>query len=603
MPTPDPRGAYEARLRAREAAATADEARADLCSNLRLAVFLAALLTLGLALADVLPVHVLWPLLALFALLVGLHARAAGRARGARRAAAFYADGLARLDGAWTGRGRSGSELAPEGHDYAEDLDLFGRGSLFERLCLARTQAGAQRLADWLLAPADPDVVRARQVAVAELAPRLDLRETLAVEQGDARTALDRGAAEAWGAAPARLGGRGEPWLHAAGAAASLGLLVAWQAGVLSPLPMLVAMLLQYGLAARRRTVVDQVLGAADPPAQDLVLVGHLLEILERTEFAAPYLAGRLGGLLAAGDRPSAHIRRLGRLLDAVDARRNQIVLPVAWLLSLGTQLAFAVERWRARHGVALARWLDAVAEVEAVASLAGYAFEHPGDPFPEIVADGALYHGDGLAHPLLPADRAVRNDVHLGLGADEVRALLVSGSNMSGKSTLLRTVGVNAVLAFAGAPVRARALRLAPLAVGASIRIHDSLQDGASRFYAEIERLKRIVDLSAGPRPALFLLDEILHGTNSHDRSVGAAAVVRTLVAHGSLGLVTTHDLALASMEDRAQGRLRNVHFEDQVEDGRMAFDYTLRPGVVQRSNALALMRMVGLKVEPQES
>jgi DNA mismatch repair ATPase MutS len=188
-----------------------------------------------------------------------------------------------------------------------------------------------------------------------------------------------------------------------------------------------------------------------------------------------------------------------------------------------------------------------------------------------------------------------VRNDARLDR---DCAVWVVSGSNMSGKSTWLRTLGCNAVLALAGAPVRARSLRLSALAVGASIRVSDSLQAGESRFYAEVKRLRRIVDLAGADTPVLFLLDEILHGTNSHDRGIGAAAVVRGLVARGAIGLVTTHDLALARIADELAPRAANVHFEDHLEDGRIAFDYRLRPGVVQKSNALALMREVGLEV-----
>ena len=187
---------------------------------------------------------------------------------------------------------------------------------------------------------------------------------------------------------------------------------------------------------------------------------------------------------------------------------------------------------------------------------------------------------------------QSVRNDVRLD---SEVRLLLVSGSNMSGKSTLLRTVGTNVVLALAGAPVRATRLELSPLSVGATLRIQDSLQEGASRFYAEITRLRQVVDLTAGPLPVLFLLDEILAGTNSHDRRIGAEGVVRGLVERGAVGLVTTHDLALAEMT--VTGEV-NVHFEDHLEDGLLRFDYKMRPGVVKKSNALELMRAIGLKV-----
>jgi DNA mismatch repair ATPase MutS len=226
---------------------------------------------------------------------------------------------------------------------------------------------------------------------------------------------------------------------------------------------------------------------------------------------------------------------------------------------------------------------------------MAGYAFENPDDVFPEVVEAGPLFDAEALGHPLLPRDRCVRNDLRLDTA---LQVLVVSGSNMSGKTTLLRSVGVNTVLALAGAPVRARRLRLSTLAVGASIRVHDSLQDGTSRFYAEITRVRQLMDLAGAGLPLLFLLDEVLHGTNSSDRRVGAEAIVRGLLERGAVGLVTTHDLALAELAESLAPRARNVHFEDQLEGDRIAFDYRLRPGVVRRSNALALMRAVGLHV-----
>jgi DNA mismatch repair ATPase MutS len=226
---------------------------------------------------------------------------------------------------------------------------------------------------------------------------------------------------------------------------------------------------------------------------------------------------------------------------------------------------------------------------------VAGYAYEHPSDPFPEIVEQGPLFDASGLGHPLLPSSACVRNDLRLDGGR---LLLLISGSNMSGKSTLLRAVGVNVVLALAGAPVRAEALRVSPVSLGASIRINDSLEAGRSRFYAEITRLRQLMEIARDRPPLLFLLDEILHGTNSGDRRTGAEAVVKGLLDRGGLGLVTTHDLALAGIAEALAPRARNVHFEDHLEGGRMAFDYRLKDGVVRKSNALALMRAVGLDV-----
>jgi DNA mismatch repair ATPase MutS len=280
------------------------------------------------------------------------------------------------------------------------------------------------------------------------------------------------------------------------------------------------------------------------------------------------------------------------------------VFAPIAAVLMWGTHIAWAIERWRAAHGLKIGTWLRAVGEFEALSSLAAYRFEHPGDPFPELrpispAAADAAFEGIALGHPLVAAARMVPNDVHL---TGDTRLFVVSGSNMSGKSTLLRTVGVNAVLAFAGAPVRATSLRLSELSIGATLRIQDSLQEGRSRFYAEITRVRRLADVAQGPRPLLFLLDELFHGTNSHDRLVGASGVLRSLVERGAIGLITTHDLALTAVADNLAPRAVNVHFEDRFEAGDIQFDYRMKPGPVSHSNAIALMRAVGLHVEDRD-
>jgi len=316
---------------------------------------------------------------------------------------------------------------------------------------------------------------------------------------------------------------------------------------------------------------------------------------LERESFKCPRLAELRAVLEAGGETPSARIARLCNLIDLLNSRRNQFFLPFALLLMWGTQMAYALEGWRRRTGPAVRGWLAAVGQFEAICAFATYAFENPDDPFPEILDDGPCIIGEKLGHPLLPVSRCVRNDIRLD---SEVHVLIVSGSNMSGKSTMLRTVGINTVLALAGAPVRARSLRVSPLVVGATLRIQDSLQAGHSRFYAELLRVRQIVDLSRCQPPLLFLLDEIFHGTNSHDRRQGAEAVVRGLVEAGAIGLVTTHDLSLTHIVEELAPRAANVHFADHFEDGKMVFDYTMRPGVVRNSNAIALMRAVGLEV-----
>jgi DNA mismatch repair ATPase MutS len=336
-------------------------------------------------------------------------------------------------------------------------------------------------------------------------------------------------------------------------------------------------------------------LEAVDTPARDLLIFADLLARFEREPFSSPRLVSLRAELATEGQDPSKQIARLQKLIEVHDWAHNQFFRPMARLMLWSTQFAIAIESWRRKSGPSIARWLLAVGELEALTSLAGYAYDHPDDVYPELTERQPLFDARGLAHPLLPLGGAVRNDVCLD---GELRLLLVSGSNMSGKSTLLRAVGLNAVLAWAGAPVRAERLAISDVAIGASIRILDSLHDGKSRFYAEITRLRQIMDLAAEPRPLLFLLDELLSGTNSHDRRIGAEGVVRTLVARGAMGLVTTHDLALAEVAEALQPNAANVHFEDHLENGVIAFDYKMRPGIIQKSNALELMRSVGLEV-----
>ena len=530
-----------------------------------------------------------------FAALMVRHEKVAARLARAKRQVSFYEQGVARLEDLWQGQGTAGTRFLDPQHPYAIDLDLFGAGSLFERLCTARTRLGEDRLAAWLLSPAGPTAIRARQEAVRELAPGLDRREGLALLGDDLRGKVQPDALAAWGEAPARLSSRRQRGTALALAAAALLSLAAWGLG-LGSIVFYVFIVLGRVFDWPLRGRVKQVVRDLDGPLRDLGLLSEMLAHLEREAFQSPRLQDLQRSLRADGDPPSARIARLQTLAGSLEAAKNQLLAPLAALLLWTTQYAFAVEAWRAENGPALRVWLDALAEWEALNALAGYAYERPADPFPELADSGALFRAEGLCHPLLPAAQAVPND--LTLDRDGAALLVVSGSNMSGKSTLLRAVGVNAVLAFAGAPVRARALRLSPLRLGASLRTQDSLQGGISRFYAEILRLRQIVGLTEAPPPLLFLVDEILHGTNSHDRRQGTEAVARALVRQGAVGLITTHDLALAALADDPTLGAANVHFADQMTDGRMTFDYHLRPGVVTQSNAIALMRAVGLDV-----
>lgn len=593
----NPRQEYEQRLAQRRGEAERLSVLERRLSVSRLGVFAVAFAAAWLAFDK----HLFspwWLLLALaaFIALVVAHDRAIRARRRAERAAAFYDAGLARLTDTWAGRGQSGERFLDETHPYAADLDVFGRASLFELLCTARTLAGEATLASWLSAPSSNAVLRARHGAVDELRPRLDLREEIALLGEDMRGALDPAGLTAWAARPAWQVSAAMRLACAVVPVFTVVAALSWYFSGTPALPWLLSTAIQLALAAQLRGKVLPAVRAAEHPARDLALLSEILGRLERESFASPALVEMRTALESQGEPPSRRIARLQRLIDLLDAYRNQMFAPLAIALMWRTNFALAIESWHAASGAAVPRWLAAIGEFEALSALASHAWEHPDDPFPSLSDEAdPLFDGEGLGHPLIPEQRCVRNDVHLG-GA--LRLLVVSGSNMSGKSTLLRTVGINTVLALAGAPVRAKKLRLSQLAAGASIRIVDSLQDGTSRFYAEVKRLGRIVEISRGAVPLLFLLDEILSGTNSHDRAIGAEAVVRRLVETGAVGLVTTHDLALARIADTLGERAVNVHFEDHLEDGRMVFDYRMQPGVVRKSNALALMRAVGLEV-----
>jgi hypothetical protein len=468
---------------------------------------------------------------------------------------------------------------------------------MFELLSTARTKAGEERLASWLLAPAPVPEILARQQSVDDLRPRLDLREDVALLGDEVSAGAHPEELAAWAVREPVFTERQTKWLRLAAlliglfsaAAVALWLGFGYRKTAMAALMIEAAFLFLY------RAQISRVVAEVERPGRELSLLAEILGRLEQERFAAPMLVRLRKELDADGKPPSRQIARLSRLNQMLDSLKNQFFAPIAFVLLIPAQLALAIESWRRHAGAKIPQWLDTVAEIEALSSLAGYAYEHPRDPFPELVESEVLFEGESLAHPLIAEFRSVRNDVRLG---DGQRALIVSGSNMSGKSTLMRTVGTNVVLALAGAPVRAARLRLSPLSIGASIHILDSLQTGASRFYAEITRLRQIVELTKGDLPLLFLLDEILSGTNSHDRLIGAEAVVRGLVERGAIGIVTTHDLALTRITETLNGRAANVHFEDHLENGRMVFDYRMQSGVVRRSNALELMRSVGLEV-----
>ena len=588
---------YQARLAERQAAALREQKRFRTIGNARL---LTGIVGVGLAFfvfGEVL-ISFWWLIipLILFLILVVVHARVVESLERANRSVFFYERGLERLENRWRGKGETGDRFRNPAHIYGEDLDIFGKSSLFELISTARTRAGEDALARWLLAPAERPEALARQQAVQELQPYLDLREDLAVLGEAVRSTMDSEAVARWGEAPEVRFPKGAPIIAlilGAAVAITFGL---YMAEVISRTPFLVALFIELGYAFFLGSRTLQVAAAVNSPSRDLALLGKLLARLENESFRSPLLLRMQAQLKSSGLVASEEIGRLRKHVARMDWQRNMFFTPIAMAILWSAQVAMAIERWRKRSGPHIRSWIAGVGEFEALFALAGYSYEHPRNTFPELKeVDGGWFDAQGLCHPLLPESQSVPNDLQIG---GDLRLIIVSGSNMSGKSTLLRSVGLNTALAWAGAPVCATRLVISPLRVGASIRVQDSLEDGKSRFYAEITRLREIVNLALGPGTVLFLIDELLSGTNSHDRRIGASAIVRTLIDRGAIGIITTHDLALAHIAEDVPGRALNVHFADTFEDGRLHFDYRLSPGVVERSNALDLMRSVGLEV-----
>jgi hypothetical protein len=535
-----------------------------------------------------------------FVVLVFVHARVHDARERAAAALRFHERGLARLAHAWDRLPTGSARFQSRDHPFSGDLDVFGRASLMQLVDVTETRFGEEHLARLLSLESPgkwPDDVMARQEAVRDLAGRSTFREALAMAGGIlAEEKPDPTPILVWAEGRGAL----RPSRQTAWVLSILAVAAPLMAIALSAPPGTVAVLvlaeLALGIGIGLR--LTPVLEAVSARESAVTRWRAMMAVVEGERFQAPLLMRLQEQLVRGPRRASEEVAALERIVGFVDARRNEVFrFFIGPLLMWDVHCTAALLRWRARAGGRVRGWLDALGEVEALCGLAAFAFEHPEFVWPEAASEPKL-EARALGHPLISDDQRVGNDVQLRSAG---QALIVTGSNMSGKSTLLRALGANAVLAFAGAPACARALVIGPARVATSMRIEDSLEHGVSHFYAELKRLKRVLDLAVHNdrgEPVLFLLDEILHGTNSRERVLGARAIVQRLVEHGSLGAVSTHDLGIAALEHELSGRVRNVHFEEQVEGDRMTFDYVLRPGVVQSSNALRLMRAVGILV-----
>lgn len=588
-----------AAYQARSAALTAQRDRTQRRDRrLGIAKVLLALGLLGLGITAVASRSAVaaWGLLPIAAVLVAFsswHESVLLQLAAQERGLAHYQRAQRRLAGQWQGEGEEGRGFAAAAHPYARDLDLFGPASLFQLLSTARTSSGQSTLAAWLLAAAPPAAIASRQAAIAELRPALDLRQRLAMlppERLQAAPEALTAWAEAGGPAPPR------PAPLAILAVAWIFSVVVWAVWGLA-IPIAGLTLVNLLLWRHHRDWAFAAAEAAQAITPGLPLLEAIPPLLARESVHSPQLAALAAALpagnAAQGSRSAVPrpLHSLRRRLAWLDARHHMLVRFLDPVLLWSPLTAAFLERWRRRFGPAMRGWLAAMGEFEALLSLANYAFEHPADAFPSIAAEHGGFSADGLGHPLLP-ETAIRNDLHFGAAP---RLLVLSGPNMAGKSTLLRAVGLNAILAQCGAPVRARRLQMPPLAVAACITTQDCLRSGISGFAAEILRLKQLAAIAAAG-PALILVDELLRGTNPEDRRHGAEVVFQVFLRRRAAGIITTHDPAITALAAALAPEIANLHLGGgQLETADLVFDYHLHPGPASAGNALALMRNLG--------
>lgn len=497
-------------------------------------------------------------------------------------------------------RPETGQQFANPTHFYSGDLDVFGKHSLFRLLNRTHTYEGQKRLADWLQTPTGPDAVRLRQQASREIQDKIDWRQQFeALAYMQETTAHSPDSLVKWATAevapmPA--------YLNVARfllPAITLGLFVAWLSGYVSGSIVLIALAIHGGL-------LSQTSERAKGVSEQTFEISAALHSFRSLFYQAEQLKGEavrlkaINQALQSTDRlASEAIGQLASLTEGLNYRRNPYFYLFFGIATLwDVHYLFRLEQWRREHGPHLSRWFDALGELEAINSLAGFAYAHPMYATPDIVDDQLTLVAKSAAHPLLPPDRSIANSLTL---TGNGQTILITGSNMSGKSTFLRTIGTNLVLALAGAVVSAENFVCSPVRVFTSMRTQDSLEESTSSFYAELKRLQTLIYLSRQSEkvPVLYFLDEILKGTNSADRHRGAEALIRQLHRTTASGFVSTHDLELGQLTDTSDF-VRNYHFQSDLVDGELVFDYKLRDGICQSFNASQLMQAIGIEINP---
>ncbi len=602
----NPGSEYEKRTKEYQKQGEDQTSRLNRISNFRL---LTALIGFGGSLylyfrkEEALGIAVFLPAMLLFLYLVVRHNRLKHEQERIDVLRKINGDSLKRLNGAWRTFEDIGEDYRDPEHDFSEDLDVFGRNSLFQWMNTAKTFAGRNALKKLLTdPPKKPEEIRERQTVAKELAGLLDWRQQL---QAEALLSADK----LQNPQPfyqwvqqrnPQYHRRVVRWLIQG---LPLLLILFFTAAFVFPafpffIPYLV-LLLQMGLTAYHYSERRQILDVVAPFLGNIKMDRAMLGKIEDQEFHSAYLIKLQQRLRnEQGETACRQIRRLERIMDRTAVRYSQLYWLINILFLWDYQCMLVLEKWKEQSGDRIRDWIEALGEMEALCSLAVLYYDHPDWAVPRIYGDGrSLLFAAEAGHPLLPEDR-VYNDI------DRMKSgqvFLITGSNMSGKSTLLRTVGINLVLAYAGAPVCAKEFHCTVFNLYTSMRVRDDLEGRISSFYAELLRIKRMIEAAKRGEPVFFLLDEIFKGTNSRDRHTGARILIKLLSSEGAVGFVSTHDVELGDLE-KEDSRIRNYHFREYYREGKLLFDYKLRKGVSNTRNAVYLMKMAGMDIPEAE-
>ena len=506
---------------------------------------------------------------------------------------------LLRLAGKWTTFTESGEKFVDHGHPYTTDLNIFGQGSLFQYINTTCSFIGEQTLAKHLSSSAPLEEIKPRQEAVLELSSRLDFRQHFqAVGADEFFKNNDLADLLSWSEEQALVGYKKLMGYICLLPALTLTLLVA---GLFFDVPLyyfVISLSAQVIITVAGEIIVSKTFSKTEKAAIQLKRYVKLLRCIKAEEFKAPFLLKLKQKLKTDPHTALKQIKVLSKIADRLHLRHAYpgIYHPVNAAFLWDIYTFFKLERWKRKVGPSLRTWFNVVGEFEALSSLAILAHYNPDWIFPQVENGFPRLEAKALGHPLISDGLRVGNDICL---PQPGLVWLITGSNMSGKSTLLRTAGINLVLAYAGAPVCAEKMLCSMMNVYSKMQVHDNLEEKVSTFYAELKRMKMIIDAAKTQDPLIFLLDEIFRGTNSRDRIFATSNVIKQLQRLSAIGLVTTHDLELSVLEEECVGNIFNYHFTDKIQDGRIYFDYKLKHGVSQTANALALMKMIGIEVE----